>query len=145
MAWFQWQWDTCTINDSIAVKGLFPILLATALYGKHWKGCSIVCRCDNQAVVAVVRSRYAANDRLMHLLQVLFFLEAHHNFHLVAEHIAGNHNTLADHISRNRHSSFLRFLACHLTQHPYHHNCLNFFFYRKTGLHLPGSRCSATL
>ena len=108
MAWFQWQWDMCTINDSIAVKELFPILLATALYGKHWKGYSILCRCDNQAVVAVVRSRYAANDRLMHLLRVLFFLEAHYNFHLVAEHIAGNHNTLADHISRNRHSSFLQ-------------------------------------
>ena len=44
MAWFQWQWDTCTINESIPVKELFPILLAAALYGKHWKGCSILCR-----------------------------------------------------------------------------------------------------
>ena len=34
------------------------------------------------------------------------------------------------------------FLACRLTQHPYLHNCPN-FFYRKTGLHLPGSRRSA--
>ena len=25
MAWFQWQWNTCTINDSIAVKEIFPI------------------------------------------------------------------------------------------------------------------------
>ena len=92
---------------TIAVKELFPILLTAAMYGKHWKGCSILCRCDNQAVVAVVRSRYAANDRLMHLLRVLFFLEAQYNFHLMPKHIAGNHNTLADHISCNRHSAFL--------------------------------------
>ena len=56
MAWFEWQWDMHIINDSIAVKDLFPILLATALYGKHWKDCNILCRCDNQAVVTVVRS-----------------------------------------------------------------------------------------
>ena len=40
------------------------------------------CGCGG-AVVAVVRSQYAANDRLMHLLRLLFFLEVH-NFNLVA-------------------------------------------------------------
>ena len=104
--------------------------------------------CDNQAVGAVVRSRYAANDRLMHLLQVLFFLEAQYNFHLMAEHIAGNHNTLADHISRNRHSAFLQhFLGMPSDPTPIPSQLSELLLLQefKTGLHLPGSRRSAAL
>ena len=86
---------------------VFPILLAAALFGKQWQGCTVLSRCDNMAVVAVMRSRYASDRRLMHLLRVLFFLEAHYNFYILAQHIPGKHNSHADNISRNRHHVFL--------------------------------------
>ena len=63
----------------------------------------MLSRCDNMAVVAVMRSRYASDRRLMHLLRVLFFLEARYNFYILAQHIPGKHNSHADNISRNRH------------------------------------------
>ena len=42
----------------------------------------------------------------MHLLHCLFFLEASFQFELVARHIPGSHNSIADDLSRNRLSAF---------------------------------------
>ena len=53
----------------------------------------------------------------MHLLRCLFFMEAQLQFELIAMHIAGVHNSLADDLSRNRHSSFLS-KALWATPHP---------------------------
>ena len=105
--WFYWQWDGRSQADSIAVKEMFPILLGAALYGKNWTGCTVLCRCDNQAVVAVLKTRYARDQRLMHLLRLLFFFEAQFRFYMVAQHVPGVHNIHADNISRNRHQAFL--------------------------------------
>lgn len=105
--WFFWQWDDRIRSESIAVKELFPILMAAAMYGRHWSGSNILCRCDNQAVVTVLQSRYAKDHRMMHLLRLLFFFEARYHFHTTAQHIPGMHNTLADSISRNKHALFL--------------------------------------
>ena len=79
-------------NPCIAVKEIFPILLAAALYGKDYTGCTVLYRCDYIAVVAILKSRYAKDRRLMHLLRVLFFLEAHYNFVVIAQHLPGVHN-----------------------------------------------------
>lgn len=106
--WFFWQWDHRIQSEPIAVKELFPILLAAALYGPLWQGCTILCRCDNMAVVSVLKSRYASDRRLMHLLRLLFFLESHFHFYVVAQHLPGRHNSLADSISRNNHQVFLK-------------------------------------
>lgn len=43
----------------------------------------------------------------MRLLRCLFFFEAHHQFELVASHIAGRSNVLADDLSRNFRHLFL--------------------------------------
>ena len=89
------------------VKELVPIVVAVALWGKLWSGTSVMCRCDNQAVVAVITSRTSHDKRVMHLLRCLFFLEASSDCHLVASHIPGRHNELADDLSRNHLYIFL--------------------------------------
>jgi len=108
--WFQLAWTntTCTEEVNIATKELIPIVMAAAMWGKAWGGLVVCCRCDNDAVVAVVNRRTSRDQDLMHLLRCLSFFEAAFSFRVVASHIPGVENTLADDLSRNKLSSFLQ-------------------------------------
>ena len=68
----------------------------------------MLCHSDNQAVVAVIRSRTSKVHDIMHLLRCLSFMEAQCEFFLSAKYIPGSCNELADDLSRNRLSSFLQ-------------------------------------
>ena len=107
--WFQLAWESeREQQQNIATLELVPIVISAAVWGKHWQGQSVLCRCDNLAVVHSLRSRSCRDPNLMHLLRTLFFFEAHFHFSLHAEHVAGVDNTLADHLSRNNVSSFMQ-------------------------------------
>lgn len=105
-SWFQMEWDEASREKNISVKELLPIIIAAVVWGPQWKGKSVCARCDNKAVVDVLRSRTSKEKDLMQLLRCLFFLEACHQFQLSSEHIAGVDNELADDLSRNRLSDF---------------------------------------
>ena len=68
----------------------------------------VCCRCDNEAVVAVINKCTSKDAELMHLLHCLIFFEAKFSTRMIATHVAGVHNTLADDLSRDKLSSFLR-------------------------------------
>ncbi len=104
--WFQVAWDEVSREKCIAVKELVPIIIAAVTRGSDWKGLSVCARCDNKAVVDVLTSRSCKDKDLMQLLRSLFFLEAIYQFRLVAVHIAGVDNKLADDLSRNRFQEF---------------------------------------
>ena len=107
--WFQLAWsDTVGVSSNIAVKVLIPIVMAAAMWGKQWRGQVVNCRCDNMAVVAVIKSRASKESEIMHLLRCVAFIEARWEFTLVATHLAGRENTLADDLSRDRQQSFLQ-------------------------------------
>lgn len=108
--WFQlaWQGTACTTDVNIATKELIPIVIAAALWGKFWEGQMVLCRCDNEAVVAVLNKRTSKDSDLMHLLRCLTFFEAKFSFKTTAAHIAGSQNALADDLSRDKLSSFLQ-------------------------------------
>lgn len=105
--WFQLEWSPCSKGKSIAVKELIPIIIAAAIWGPHWRGKAVCARCDNSAVVAVIRSRSSKEKDLMQLLRCLWFFEASHQFHLYSRHIPGVENSLADDLSRDRLGEFL--------------------------------------
>ena len=63
-------------KKQIAVKKRIPVVLAAAVWGKHWKGLDVMCHSDNQAVVAVICSRTSKDHDIMHLLRCLSFMEA---------------------------------------------------------------------
>ena len=42
---------------SIMVKEHIPTVVAAALWGRRWSGSTIICRYDNEAVVAAITSR----------------------------------------------------------------------------------------
>ena len=96
-----------TAKVQIAIKELIPIIVAAAIWGKHWKGYSLQCQCDNQAVVAVLNTRTSKEPQLMQLLRCLFFFEACWDFSLYGSYLPGIQNDLADALSRNRLSLFL--------------------------------------
>ncbi len=59
-------------------KELLPIPIALALWGDEWAGSTELVRCDNMAVVHILRSDSAKNAIVMHLLHCLFFILSLH-------------------------------------------------------------------
>ena len=105
--WLQLPWGYGTgklvsqDETSIAWMELLPIVLATAVWGRAWCGWMVAVHCDNTTAVTVVNSGYSRMPRIMHLLRCLFFIRAHYQFTLQAQHIEGANNTWADAISRD--------------------------------------------
>ena len=87
--WLQWQWPEAAQRWQIAPKELLPILFAGAIWGRHWSGRLVNCRCDNMAVVSVVNSGYYRDTTMMHMLRCLFFMSSHFNVTVQASHIPG--------------------------------------------------------
>ena len=106
-SWLQLRWDSQSQALSITEKELIPIILACDTWGKAWQGLQVLCYCNNQVVVAGLRSRMSRDRGLMHLLRCLVFVEAHHQCQLVPKYIDTRANHLADDLSRNKTSSFL--------------------------------------
>ena len=116
--WFQLYWEGSGMEEQpIMVKELIPIVVAAAVWGAGWAGKVVECKCDNQAVVAVVSSCTSKNSAVLHLLRCLFFFEAHFSCSICATYLPGRENDLADDLSRNRLPSFLQKLP-HMPRQP---------------------------
>ena len=107
-AWFQFQWPSSWNHIHITVKELLPIVVACGVWGHLWHGKTILCRCDNAAVVAIIRSGSSKDRVAMHLMRCLFFFTAIHQLFIVPQHVPGKENTAADRLSRDALSSFLQ-------------------------------------
>ena len=106
--WFNMTWPSQAQEFSIAVKELFPVVIAAAIYGKYWSGQLVQFSVDNAAVVHVLKATYSRESHLMHLIRVLVFLASHFKFWLTASHIVpGVKNALADALSRDNAALFL--------------------------------------
>ena len=100
--WLQLPWKGLALTaQHISIKEMIPIIIATAIWGKDWKGKSIHILSDNAAVVAAINSNTSKVRETAHLLRCLAFIAAHWQCHLTSAHILGNQNCLADAISRN--------------------------------------------
>jgi len=82
------------------------MVIAVALWGKKWKGHTILLRSDNMATVNIFNSGTSHNSEAMHLMRCLAFIQARWQVSVIAEHIPGIHNTLADASSRDKLSTF---------------------------------------
>ena len=107
-SWFQLQWPSEWSSIHITVKELLPIIVACAVWGKQWQGQTVMCNCDNAAVVAVVNSGRSKDNLVMHLLRCLYFFAAHFNCFLFAQHLPGRKNVAADALSRDNASLFFQ-------------------------------------
>ena len=105
--WFQLRWDHRSEGLPIMVKELLPIVLACTVWGQQWARSCVCCLCDNQVVVACLRSRTSRDNHCMHMLRTLAFVEARHAFSLRPQYISTSDNHLADDLSRDKLASFL--------------------------------------
>ena len=79
--WFQDPWGHLPIaTQGIAAKELFPIVVASVLWGHAWTGCTVCCYCDNKAVVDLINNQSARDALLCHLMCCLFFASARYDF-----------------------------------------------------------------
>ena len=106
--WFQLQWSVRLNPISIAVKEVFSVALAAAMFGHLRVGKVIVIQfvVDNMAVVDVIKASHSNDLHMMHLIQLLVFLAFKYNFWFTAMHVAGRLNVAADASSRNNMSMF---------------------------------------
>ena len=98
----QGQWPSEWASVNIMVKELVPVVLSCALWGPQWSGHHV--HIDNLSVVQVLQKGASKEPSgvVMHLLRGLSFLTALYHFTITSSHIAGNLNTIADDISRNK-------------------------------------------
>ena len=106
--WFQLAWEDPSQRKNIATQELVPIVVAAAIWGRHWHGLHIQCNSDNQVEVAVLSSQTSKDQEIMHLLRCLFFFEASFNFSVSGPYLPGRLNELADDLPQDCLSSFLQ-------------------------------------
>ena len=107
ICWFQLQWDSGSEKYRISIKELLPIVIATAVWGHHFRGKTIHVRSDNVAAVTAINNQTSPVKEISHLLWCLAFITARFNLRIVASHSPGHLNEVADALSRNNVSTFL--------------------------------------
>ncbi len=102
--WFQLSWDQVENVKAwnIMPKELLPIVIVAMVWGSEWRGLTVKARCDNMAVVATIKSGTCKERNAMWLMRYLAFIEATKGVTVVAEHIKGVDNVVADVLSRNK-------------------------------------------
>ena len=105
--WFSLKWVASAMSLHITVKELLPITIAAGLWGPHWRGQSVQVWCDNEAVVTIINQNTSKDLEAMHLMRCLAFIMAKCEFFLFASHIKGQHNKIADALSRDNVQNFV--------------------------------------
>ena len=62
--WFTGRWLPPQQSASIAFKELFPIVLATHVWGSSWRGLRVQFFCDNKGVSEVISRRFCLDAAL---------------------------------------------------------------------------------
>lgn len=100
--WFALGWDVVSDleHHQIAIKELFPIVLALEVWGPSLANKKILFMSDNEAIVHVLNKQSCKEKTLMKLIRRLVLTSLSYNIYFKAKHIAGKKNVLADKLSR---------------------------------------------
>ena len=85
---------------SIVHLEMVNIFLALKVFRYFWQKCKILIRCDNQAVVTVLNTGKTRDPYLAACAQNVWYLASVHDIDLQYVHIRGEHNKIADCLSR---------------------------------------------
>lgn len=104
--WFASAWPLDIKNKydentlSIAFLELYPIVVASMLWGSNWCKKRILFHCDNKATVMILNKGRSKCRHIMQLMRRLVLIAAKNNFSFSAEHIPGVFNQISDSLSR---------------------------------------------
>ena len=79
---------------------LFNVFVAMTVWGSQWKGCKLLIHLDNIASVAIVNSGFTRDKKLASIARNIWMQCALYDIELVASHLAGIENRVADLLSR---------------------------------------------
>ncbi|KAM4043794.1 uncharacterized protein ACNLHF_014075 [Anomaloglossus baeobatrachus] len=85
---------------NLALLELFPIVVAVELWGSHFAGRKVCFHCDNQAVVHAINNLSAKSEPVVVYLRHLVLRCLQLNVQVVARHVPGVDNEVADALSR---------------------------------------------
>lgn len=98
--WFALRWTPQLAPLQIAIKELFPIVLAIEVWGNLFRNHKVLFFSDNDAVVNIINKQTCKDKQLMVLVRRLVLSALKHNILFRAKHIPGKHNVIADGLSR---------------------------------------------
>ncbi len=78
---------------------MLTIMVATKVWGPHWKGKRVIVNCDNEASVTVINTGRSKDLFLQACLRELVLIADRHNFEIRAIHISGISNRIPDELS----------------------------------------------
>ena len=87
---------------------MFAVFVAVSLWGARLRDRQIIIYCDNKDVVTIWSTGTSKNKAYMDLVRKLFFVCATWNINLLAQHIPGRDNYVADRLSRLQVDEFHR-------------------------------------
>ena len=96
---FSGAWVPCQSEQSIAYKELFPVIIASHVWGPQWFCQHILFHSDNEAVVHILTSRTSKILCIMYHLRKLLSAAARFSFIFTAQHVPGVLNRVADALS----------------------------------------------
>lgn len=98
--WIQQRFDCPAVNQDIAWKELYAIVVACNAWGPCWQGKKILFHCDNEAIVLIWKRGSSKSKEIMTLLRAAYWVAAHFQFNIMITHIRGCDNIIADSLSR---------------------------------------------
>ena len=117
--WIWGEWPLSWTQYDITLLELYPIVIATHVWGQHFSNRRIVFHTDNQALMHILNKLSAKHKLIMVLVRHLVQLCLRFNIQFRSEHIPGVDNDLADSLSRFHFQRFHR-LAPHARLNPEH-------------------------
>jgi hypothetical protein len=106
--WFQGLWPPSWMAFNIAIKELFPIVLAIRLWPSVLTDRRLLVLSDNEAVVHIINNQTSKDKQLMSLIRTLTVSLMQNNVILRAKHVPGKTNVIADALSRVQDTPDLR-------------------------------------
>ncbi|XP_065145726.1 uncharacterized protein [Paramisgurnus dabryanus] len=101
--WFASEWPPEFSNliqksdfPSSALYKMYPVIIATILWGHEWSRQSILIHSDNSAVVEIINKGRSRSLAIMQLVRRLTLISAQHQFIIRAAHVLGYSNSIAD-------------------------------------------------
>ncbi|KAM3929167.1 uncharacterized protein RB166_006956 [Leptodactylus fuscus] len=102
------DWKEAGLVRNLALLELFPILVSVLVWGSFFRNKRIRFHCDNLGVVQAINGLSASSPPVIRVLQRLVLECLSLNACIVAVHVPGVHNDIADALSRSQWERFRR-------------------------------------
>ena len=103
----KWNADFIKMQDpSISYLELYAVTVGIISWAHRFRDMCIVLFCDNQGAVDMINNASSKCKQCMKLIRIITLYSLIHNVKIIARHVIGINNELADFLSRDKMDSF---------------------------------------